>query len=271
MNAVESAKSNPTTYVIDLTPDLAKFILDVNTNNRSVRNVKIVQYATDMAAGNWALNGEPIIIADTGDLNDGQHRCLAVIESNTAIQTSIAFGYGRETRLTLDQGTSRTAGDFLGMEGVANASLVAAIARMVIAYEYSEGKNLAYRPKVTSAAVRQRSATDLALGEAATFGHTNGKYAVRFAPSSLIGFVYYVLARSDPREARDWMERLCRNDGLKIRSAAHTLREKLTSTSGKTPQDRKIVLFLKAWNFHRRGMNVSASSLNTDLPFPAIL
>lgn len=263
-------KSGPTMHVIDLAPSLAKAMLDVNMDNRSIRNVKVTQYAADMAAGNWALNGEPIIISNDGNLNDGQHRCLAVIESNTAIRTTIIFGMERGTRLTVDQGAVRTSGDFLGMEGIANAGLVAAIARVAIAYERGDGKNLLATKNITSTEVRQRVAEDQALANAATFGHTNAHYSAKFAAGSLVGAAYYILARINPTDAKTFLERVCRGDGLRMREPAHTLREKLIA-EGKISRERKLTLIFKAWNFHRRGMKVAASSLNKELPFPALL
>lgn len=260
----------PTMHIIDLSPSLAKTMLGVNTDNRSVRNVKVAQYAADMAAGNWALNGEAIIVSRCGNLNDGQHRCLAVVESNTTIKTAIMFGVERETRLTVDQGAMRSAGDFLGMEGITNAALVAAIARMVIAYEDSEGKHLNGATRITSAQVRQRVAIDADLAASATFGHTNSHYSRVFAAGSLIGFVHYILSRVNRPEAEAFLSSVCRGDGLRVRDPAHTLREKLIA-AGKTGRDRKIKLFIQAWNFHRRGMKVAASSMSDKLPFPALL
>lgn len=263
-------KAGPTMHVIDLGPSLAKTMLDVNMDNRGVRNVKVTQYAADMTAGHWEMNGEPIIISRDGNLNDGQHRCLAVIESNTTIRTAIVFGIERDTRLTVDQGSMRTAGDFLHMEGTANSQAIAAIARIVMAYERNDGKSLANSQAITSTEVRHRVASDPALAEAATFGHTNYHYSRKFAAGSLIGAAYYILARAQSAEAKAFLERTCRGDGLRMREPAHTLREKLIS-EGKIGRDRKLTLIFKAWNFHRRGMKVAAGSLNKDLPFPALL
>lgn len=261
--------SEPTMRIVDMTPALAKEMLANNPDNRSVRTSKLQQYSADMAAGKWTLNGEPIIISRDGKLNDGQHRCLACVDANTTVPVVVMFGLDRETRLTVDQGGARTAGDFLGMEGVENAQQIAAIARMVIAFERNHGKGLGNANYVTSAEVRERVASDPALGEAATFGHTNYAYARRFVPASIIGFAFYVLTRIHRDEARTFLERVCRGDGLRVRDPAYTLREKLMS-EGKS-RDRKLAMIFKAWNFHRRGMKVSVNSLTSTLPFPDLI
>lgn len=270
LEMVEQSASRPQMEVVELTPALAKFMLDVNADNRSIRKAKVVQYASDMAHGRWVLNGEPIIVSRDGNLNDGQHRCLAVIDSNTPVPVCLMFGVERETRLTVDQGAMRSASDFLHMDGVPNSALSAAIARMVIAYEYSRGLNINQANYLSSAEIRERVATDPAIATAATFGTSNHTYSKKFAAGSLVGFAFYVLGHIDKADAKSFMERVCRGDGLKMKDPAHTLREKLMS-EGRLPRDRKIALILKAWNFHRRGMKVAAGSLSKDLPFPALL
>lgn len=261
--------SAPTAHVVQLCPSLAQELLKQNPDNRSVRQTKLAQYSADMAAGKWTMNGEPIIISKDGQLNDGQHRCLAVIDANATVPALVVFGVERDTRLTVDQGGARSAGDFLGMEGVANASLVAAIARMVIAYERSKGEGLGGANHITSAEIRARVASDISLAGAATFGHTNWAYTRSFAAASIIGFAFYILARVDHSEARVFMERVSRGDGLKLKDPAHTVREKLRMDN--YSRDRKIAMIFKAWNFHRRHMKVAAASLNSNLPFPALI
>lgn len=255
---------------VDLTPELAQTLLSINPDNRPIRSTKVAQYTADMAAGRWALNGEPIIVATDGRLNDGQHRCWACIDANTSVPVVIMFGIDRDTRLTVDQGGARGAGDFLNMEGIQNGALVAAIARMAIAYEVGERRSLVAANRVTSAEIRERVYSDAALAPSATFGHTNGNYSRNFAAGSIIGFAHYVFSRIDRNEAENFLSRVCRGDGLRIGDAAHTLREKLIA-GGKTSRDRKIKLIFQAWNFHRRGMRVKAGSMDSTPPLPALI
>ena len=68
-----------------LTPELATKLLARNTHNRTISSSRIRQYAADMAAGNWAFNGEAIKVSEGGQILDGQHRLRAVIESDVTI------------------------------------------------------------------------------------------------------------------------------------------------------------------------------------------
>lgn len=270
LHKVIAETTSPRLEVVNLTPQLAKTLLDLNPDNRSIRQTKVRQYAADMAAGRWALNGEPIIVAHDGRLNDGQHRCLAVVEANAEVPIAIMFGIDRDTRLTVDQGGARSAGDFLNMEGVANATATAATARMVIAYERNGGKSFTASDAITSAEIRERVYSDDSLGHSARFGHTEGNYSKRFLAGSMVAFAHNILCRTNRVEAEAFLAKVCRGIDLRMGEPAHTLREKLLA--GRLSRDKKAKLILQAWNFHRRGMKkVSASSMDSTLPFPAVM
>lgn len=110
-------------------PTLAQRLLDRNAGNRpvvlkgSIRSVEA--YAEAMKRGEWTLNGEPIIIASTGELNDGQHRLNAVVLSGAHVQMLLTFGVERDTRHTVDQGVARTPGHILAMFGEKNTNQLA--------------------------------------------------------------------------------------------------------------------------------------------------
>ena len=122
-----------------LTPALAAELIKQNPNNRFVRAAKYDQLLSDIIADRWMFNGESILVSTDGLLNDGQHRCLSVIEANKPIDTLITFGLPRESRVSVDQGAAKSAGDYMQMDGVENATTLAAIGGLVIAYERAYG------------------------------------------------------------------------------------------------------------------------------------
>lgn len=115
---LERGKAEVFTATTMLTPELARLLLAANEDNRNVqltsRGTRSVEaYADMMRRGEWLLNGSTLVVASNGQLNDGQHRCLACIDAGVAVPVQIAFGVERETRSTLDQGRARTPGDVL--------------------------------------------------------------------------------------------------------------------------------------------------------------
>lgn len=124
---------------IKLTPELARVWLDTMPEyQRSVSKVVVAEYAKDMADGRWVEGtGDAIRFNKQGQMIDGQHRCLAVIESGVSIMVTIIEGLDDEVYLVLDKGRKRTAADSIGGK---NANARAAIAKALIAL--SNGMNI---------------------------------------------------------------------------------------------------------------------------------
>lgn len=264
---IERGKSETFSEVTMLTPGLAGELLRRNGGNRNVRPIKAEQYAADMAAGRWVLNGEPIIISKEGLLNDGQHRAQAVVESSTPIPCIIVFGVERDTRTTVDQGAARTSGDYLAMEGVENAALAAAISRMILAYSAAKGQSLSRSNRLTNAQVVARVKSDPAIGKAAHFASGHNRSPVT---GSVVGFCHYIFSEVDEADAVAFLEQVTFGENLKRRDPAHSVRERILNIDCKS-REAQIALLIRGWNFFRRNMQVAPSSLPATLPFPALI
>lgn len=115
--------------VMFITPEIAQQWATLNTRNRPVRYNKVAQFARDMKAGKWALNGETIKIAVNGDLLDGQHRIFACIQAGVPFQSVVIRGLQPEAQDTIDTGVARRMADQLALRGEVSANLLAAVAR----------------------------------------------------------------------------------------------------------------------------------------------
>jgi len=115
-----------------ITPDLAREWTGLNTRNRPVRYTKVAQYARDMKAGNWMLNGETVKIAADGTILDGQHRLYACIQADIPFETVIIRGLPPEAQDTIDTGMARKFADQLALRGEVNTPLLGAIARWAL-------------------------------------------------------------------------------------------------------------------------------------------
>ena len=80
----------------------ARRLLAINTGNRRVSQRRIGQLAAQMRGGHYENTGEPIIVSDNGVLNNGQHRLLAVIEADAAVEMDIRFGIPRKAFVKTD-------------------------------------------------------------------------------------------------------------------------------------------------------------------------
>jgi hypothetical protein len=256
----------PGMKIVTITPDDALDLLLLNEDNRPVSQTKVNQYAADIKAGRWTMNGETIKVARDGQLNDGQHRLEAVLIAGKPIETAMIYGVDRDTRLTVDQGRARGAGCYLGLQGVANSNAVAAIARMAVNFEASKGQSVSLGRAPTSAEILEfvsKHGDD--LHKAVQFAYRMPSTARQLAPKTMFGFWAYIM-RNTP-EGLEYLNQVMTGTGItSTTSPAHRVRERLLGVSRSSKQTQTEI-FLRGWTFHREGKPMTNVKITSgDLP-----
>lgn len=135
------------TKVIDLTPEIAKKYIAINTGNRRVSPELVSSYAEDMKKGRWHTNGEPIILSND-TLISGQHRCLAVIKSGVTLKDIIVVN--TDDPEMIDTGRPRSAADLYGISTYHSAMIAInikmatkkkTVSKALVFEKYKEWKN----------------------------------------------------------------------------------------------------------------------------------
>lgn len=95
---------------VTVTPEIAKEWLAHNiTNNRSLNRNRVLQYATDMKNDQWMMSPNSVIAFDTnGNLIDGQHRLMAVIEADKPVNMVVCYDNDPDVMRVIDTGMART-------------------------------------------------------------------------------------------------------------------------------------------------------------------
>lgn len=116
-----------------VTPELAAHYLKRNVDNyRKISKTKVAQYAAEMTAGKWQLNGEGIMFDEEGKLKNGQHRLAAVIAAGIPVKMTIVTGVDNDVTI-YDVGSMRTTnqialasgcGDITKIETAAGTAIV---------------------------------------------------------------------------------------------------------------------------------------------------
>lgn len=123
-------KSNIKYKTVTVVPELAQKWLDTRElNNRFIRKTKVRNCAEDMVEGRWRDNAECLKLASDGELLDGVHRCLAVVQYNLEIPLRVAFNVPKEVMPTIDTGTARSFADYLRMAGEHDVVIQSGITR----------------------------------------------------------------------------------------------------------------------------------------------
>jgi hypothetical protein len=130
--ACRAAASGPVvrTDRMIITPAYAESLLAKNTKNRTRIRAHLRRIEECLARGEWVFNGEPIIVSSTGRVLDGQHRLMACVNTGISIDTNVVFGVDESVFDTIDQGSSRTIGNVLDIDGEENYNMVAASAKL---------------------------------------------------------------------------------------------------------------------------------------------
>jgi hypothetical protein len=85
-----------------------------------------------MASGEWHLTHQGIAFDELGNLVDGQHRLLAVIESGVPTRFWVFNGVSREAMIAIDMGKTRSAVDAFAFLGDDVNSRSVAISRILL-------------------------------------------------------------------------------------------------------------------------------------------
>jgi hypothetical protein len=239
------------TGTVKLTPVLARVLLSRNPGNRKVSDSYVESYARDIETGSWSFNGEPIIVSKEGWLNDGQHRCEAVIMANKSIDVVFVVGAERDSRLTLDQGRNRMAADYLSMNGHHDATTLAAAAGFVWQYLRAGqvSRHWKYRPTkgeilafvdetptvIASLSAIPRKGSDTAGGR------------------STLAFCHWAIAqRANFADASTFTDSLVVGAGLLVRDPILYARNRLAAERSRLSPNQKSEMIFRAWNAHRR-------------------
>jgi hypothetical protein len=266
---IRQSGSNLMTLMETITPVRAAALLARNPSNRTVSRLKVKKIARDMAAGRWRLNGETIIVATDGHLNDGQHRILAIIESGVTIDSNVAWGADRSSRMTVDAG-SRDADDYLTMHGHPNGSLMGAVARLDLAYSsgvYWDHNVVLTTTEITEHAV---SISDEIQSEIKFCRRASAK---DIGLQSSIIFATMLIRRKVGNQRTDHFVNAFLDgagDAWWVDSPAYALRKRFLgdkATRVRVCGCEKVELLLRAWNFHVRGQKkVRAIPLQQSYP-----
>lgn len=243
--------------VATITPTIAKHMLDCNADNRKMNDMLVKNIASDIQNNRWDINGESIIVAKDGFLNDGQHRLSAIVEANKAARSIIVFGIDRNSRFTVDAGKSRTVGDYLGMEGATYTNNAASVARLHNFYRrgiYTHGIRGSRVPKtaITNQEIRGEYWQYQKDIDRAIHFITSRKF-LRLNGVASSATAYMICAHKNLEAAEMFFERLETGTNLPQSSPILALRLRLMEMrQNRKFMNEKLETILRYWNAYRR-------------------
>lgn len=245
--------------IVELTPADAREILERNTRNRGMREDYVRKLAGAMERGEWVVNGEPIQIADNGELLNGQHRLSAIVASGETVAMLVVRGLPVTTQMTMDVGTRRNLSDVLALHGEIDTTNLGAMLGLL--YRYRNGDRLDYSSRTAPTATE---AIALLEGEPQIRGYVSlGRKAFRDARMrvSIAGFLAYLFDEIEPGEGTRFFDVLCnaKNEppGSPVRALRSILERQHKERAYKLSPYILSGMTIKAFNAWREGREMT--------------
>lgn len=262
---IADAMASPKTEAVTLTPVLAGLLLQLNDANRPISEVNLDRIKRDILAGRWEFNGDTTAVSRDGFLNNGQHRCRAVVETGVAVKVIMVFGVSRHSRMTVDQGATRTVGHYIAMLGHGDANVLATVGNYV--WQFKEYGYLSSNPGLRPTKSEVLLAIDHFKDIPDSLRAIPFKGGSVLAVRSIMAFCHWAIAqRAGSVEADAFLNRLMKGNNLAEGDPILYCRNRLLDMrkdGGGRANDR-VELIFKTWNAHRQRKKVDRIVLGSD-------
>lgn len=269
-----------------ITPEMAKDYLKDQGPNRKAQMRMVTKFSSDLAAGEWSLNGETVKFDENGRMIDGQKRMMAIVRTGLPMTTVVVRGLPAEAIYMVDTGQRRTGGDYLTIHGFRYGTQKNAISRFYLDMNRIESREagVSIISFGRGRQLNQKHLIDFVtahndrLDEAIAYVFSKSSQNLLHSPS-VFGAIFLRMSDIDLELARNFMEMLLLNDnyllradGGKYESGSHNPiwrlrhylemeREHLTSRLG-VSQGRLIAgalvgVTFKTWNLWLEGKKMS--------------
>lgn len=259
-----STKGKPP-RLITVTPKMAQRWLERMAPNRNLNKRRVQQYAADMKAGRWKVNGETIKISRLEEISDGQHRLQASIEADTAFRTWVVFDVDPDAMDTIDTGKARSLADVLQIGGEKHTRTLAAAVRLL--HHYHAGDLRATGGAAASISHPQLEETlerHPFLREAVETVRKSPK----IQPAAAIAAAYCLAHERDKTRAAEWIEAVLWGENLTRTSPVYLLRERLLAPRSATTEQLRaavvMALAIKSFNAFRAGKTLNQLAWRTE-------
>lgn len=258
-------------------PEFAEELLARNhKDQRGVRPYRVVQMASDMRRGAWGLSPDSIAISKSGQLLNGQHRLAAVVKSQKSQWFIVSKGWPEKSILVMDDITKRTDADaFRMLRGMPNATVVAALVKLVLAWKQMPDGAQTFRWRATRIAGLSRSDLldeinrDPTIAESAAFARRHMWPCIAVTHCA---FLHHLFSQvSTPELAAEFLAKMISGESLAKRSPLMALRNYYINSKSRKKDidvDDVTAVAVKAWNAWRSGAELVSVRWSMTEPMP---
>ena len=124
-------------YLMEVTPDIAQDLLNNQVVNREISKTQVKRFKSAHSGGYWCFLGDPLRIANTGKLMDGQHKLVSLIEADRSEEFLIIEGQPESIFDLIDQNRTKQLKDILKNAGATDPNAQSGIVSMLWKLKYN--------------------------------------------------------------------------------------------------------------------------------------
>jgi hypothetical protein len=243
-----------TSRVETITPKKAAQWLENKAPNRPVSEVFARQLSSAITSGEWKLNGDAIRFNGSDQMEDGQHRCLAVVMANKPIQSLVVRGLDNDVFETIDGNRKRTLADMFSRAQEKHYTILAGAVSWLYRFRngtVSGGRQDSPRHPQSFALLNENPEIHDSVARVLPF-------RCKLLSPSLSAAMHYMAARISRDAADRFFDHLLGGENIAKAStetsAIYWLRARLQDNrenKAKLPVQEVIALTIKAWDAFR--------------------
>lgn len=258
----------------------AQTLLLGNGKNRPLNKENLSFLESEIKRGQFKSTGEAIKVSKTGRLLDGQHRLMAIVNAKPEqpITMLVVRGLEDEVFKFIDTGRKRTASDILSVQGIANATAIAGMAKFIINFDrglYSSAVDHQNKKKArnTNNDISQFVINNKdRLFESFRHGYSKDNKIIN---KGLLASFHFIVSKISRESADLFVDKLSNGQSLESNDPIYILRQKFLSdirAINKMSPTERIALMCKAWNLHRKLQSCDKLKWNSVRdPFPKLV
>lgn len=248
-----------TSRFVIMTPEWAESLLKRNDENRDLKPKSLAKFKRDLLSGAWNVNGATVCVDWDGNLLDGQHRLLAIVQTGVSVELLLVEGLDPAVKVSIDSGSPRNLSDTLIMRkercaGTLNSTLrnlsllrdQQSLAKNNFQYSHQELLNLLNEKP--------------AIRDAITLADKVRRDGYTHIPAAVLATAAFLFAEIDADDCDEFMVRLKDGADLSKGSPILALRNLAAGwykgSHNQIAAHVKLAYLIKAWNYFREGRSV---------------
>lgn len=262
-------------------PEAAEYMITLNYGrNRPSGPGRVARLAAELLGNKWYLSNDALAFDPDKRLRNGRHRLPAAVRARKPIEVTIMLNVSLQAVRVYDTGKTRTPRDVFFMEGYSKNIVVPAAIRLVLDYYGLRGQ-LGWKGRSDHSPAELVEYADAnvnmeLLEEKVREAESTKRGGLRTLNSSAFAAMLYLAAsQADAAQAEVFAARIRTGENLQSDDSELLLRRLLLNLRERDEGYRSprwhLGVYIKAWNYRRKGTTTDNIRFKENERFPTLV